>query len=271
MNCEKFQTVVSDLAHELLMEANEQAAALRHSDECGECAARLVDERNLTLGLRTLANDMKDATAAPQLEARMLAAFREQQNGKGVVVPIGLERRRTWYWAAAIAATLLLAFAIFVVRGNLSDKREQFAGNNPPKVSDGGVAKPEGRPKEVKGSSEGLEPKPPVQQSRPKRNDLAVVHKPKAITPRANLNNAVASTVASQTAAPVEVTTDFYPIGYTNTPNLQEGGQLLRVELPRAAVARFGLPVNMDRAGQRVKADVLVGSDGLAQAIRFVQ
>jgi len=85
------------------------------------------------------------------------------------------------------------------------------------------------------------------------------------------VNEAVASTVANQTAPAAEVMTDFYPIGYTNTPNLQEGGQLLRVELPRAAVARFGLPVNMDRAGQRVKADVLVGSDGLAQAIRFVQ
>lgn len=271
MNCEKFQTVVGDLAHDLLMEANEQAAALGHSDECSECAARLLDERNLTLGLRALANDMKEATAGPQLEAKMLAAFREQQNGKGVVVPIRVERRRTWYWAAAIAATLLVAFAIFVVQGNLANKRDQFAGNNPPKVTDGGVAKPIDRPTEVKVSSDGLEPTPLVPQPRPKRNDVAVVHKPKALAPRANLNNAVASTVATQPAAPVEVTTDFYPIGYTNTPNLQEGGQLLRVELPRASVARFGLPVNMDRAGQRIKADVLVGSDGLAQAIRFVQ
>ena len=29
--------------------------------------------------------------------------------------------------------------------------------------------------------------------------------------------------------------------------------------------------VNMDRYGERVKADVLMGADGLARAIRFVQ
>jgi hypothetical protein len=51
----------------------------------------------------------------------------------------------------------------------------------------------------------------------------------------------------------------------------QDGGQLVRVELPRSAMASFGLPVNLDRANERVKADVLVGSDGQARAIRFVQ
>jgi len=96
------------------------------------------------------------------------------------------------------------------------------------------------------------------------------VRKPKAVVGTLS-NQAVASTAANQSSRPVEAMTDFYPIGYVNTLNLQEGGQLLRVELPRTAVARFGLPVNMDRANQRVKADVLVGSDGLAQAIRFVQ
>jgi hypothetical protein len=273
MNCEKFQTVAGDLAHELLMEANEQAAALKHAGECEECAARLDDERSLTLGLRALASDMKEVSAPPQLEAKMLAAFRERQNGNGVVVPITpirSERRQSWYWAAAVAAALLMAFAIFAVRGNLSRKQDQLTNTDPVKVHDN--VKPKDQPMEVKGSVAGIEPKrlTPVSPS-PKRNDVAVGRKPKSLGPRANLNDAVASAAATQAALPAEVTTDFYPIGYTNTPNLQEGGQLLRVELPRAAVARFGLPVNMDRAGQRVKADVLVGSDGLAQAIRFVQ
>ena len=49
-----------------------------------------------------------------------------------------------------------------------------------------------------------------------------------------------------------------------------EGGQVLRVELPRSALLSFGLPMNPDRAGERVKADVLISSDGLPRAIRFV-
>jgi hypothetical protein len=36
-------------------------------------------------------------------------------------------------------------------------------------------------------------------------------------------------------------------------------------------MASFGLPVNMDRFGEKVRADVFVSADGFARAIRFVQ
>ena len=52
--------------------------------------------------------------------------------------------------------------------------------------------------------------------------------------------------------------------------NLDAGGQIVRVELPRTTMANFGLPVNMERSDERIKADVLLGVDGLAHAIRFV-
>lgn len=68
-----------------------------------------------------------------------------------------------------------------------------------------------------------------------------------------------------------EVTTQFLSLSYVSPVNLQDGGELVRVELPRSAMARFGLPVNIERYGERVKADVLVSADGLARAIRFVQ
>ena len=47
--------------------------------------------------------------------------------------------------------------------------------------------------------------------------------------------------------------------------------RVVRVELPRSALESFGLPMNMERAGERIKADVVVGHDGLARAIRFVR
>ena len=53
--------------------------------------------------------------------------------------------------------------------------------------------------------------------------------------------------------------------------SLQEGGQLVRVELPRSALVAFGLPMNVNRYDEKVKADVFFGSDGMARAIRFVQ
>ena len=68
-----------------------------------------------------------------------------------------------------------------------------------------------------------------------------------------------------------EIATDFVPLGDMNSVFLQDGGQIVRVKLRRSALVRFGIPVDMDRYNENVKADVLIGVDGLARAIRFVQ
>jgi len=68
-----------------------------------------------------------------------------------------------------------------------------------------------------------------------------------------------------------EITTEFIPLVRDAAFAQSEGAHLVRVELPRSALASFGIPVNADRAGDRVKADVLLGEDGTARAIRFVR
>jgi len=75
----------------------------------------------------------------------------------------------------------------------------------------------------------------------------------------------------STTSSNNEIATDFLPVTFGGAANLSEGGRMMRVDLPRSAMATFGLPVNMDRVNERVKADVLVGVDGLPHAIRFVR
>src|SRR5207248_5086866 len=67
-----------------------------------------------------------------------------------------------------------------------------------------------------------------------------------------------------------EITTDFLPLTYGGLSQM-DGGQVVRVEVPRSALQSLGLPINVERAGERVKADVLVGNDGVARAIRFVR
>ena len=68
-----------------------------------------------------------------------------------------------------------------------------------------------------------------------------------------------------------EVATDFIPLMQGGQYAQAEEGHLVRVELPRSALASFGLPVNAEANGGRVKADVLMGQDGIARAIRFVR
>ena len=48
-----------------------------------------------------------------------------------------------------------------------------------------------------------------------------------------------------------------------------EDGAIVRVGMERASLAAFGLPVNEDEASDWIQVDLLVGSDGSAQAIRL--
>ena len=45
---------------------------------------------------------------------------------------------------------------------------------------------------------------------------------------------------------------------------------LVRVELPRSAMIALGLDVSADRAEELVEADVMLGSNGMARAVRFL-
>jgi hypothetical protein len=69
-----------------------------------------------------------------------------------------------------------------------------------------------------------------------------------------------------------EVTTEFLPLLYGSVPATNV--QVVRLAVPRSALASFGLaPLEaLDRASTgTVLADVLVGDDGLARAVRFVR
>jgi hypothetical protein len=74
---------------------------------------------------------------------------------------------------------------------------------------------------------------------------------------------------SSNNEAPREFVTQFYPImqGVELIP--LEGGQVVRVRMPRSNLTPLGIPFNQERANETIKADVLV-SNGLARAIRLV-
>ena len=70
-------------------------------------------------------------------------------------------------------------------------------------------------------------------------------------------------------ATPREIVTDFFPL--MDVPLPFGRGEILRVNLPADAMRTVGLPVHEDRLMDRVQADVLVGEEGMARAIRFVR
>lgn len=74
---------------------------------------------------------------------------------------------------------------------------------------------------------------------------------------------------AAQPPQAHEVVTDFFPL--MNPAPSFERGEMLRVQLPAAAMRTVGLPVREEHLGDLVQADVLVGEEGMPRAIRFVR
>jgi len=99
---------------------------------------------------------------------------------------------------------------------------------------------------------------------------IAPVYRAVKKPPPRTLRAGVRKRPNTKTAAlPREIMTDFIPMTYD--PHPIERGRVVRVRLPRTALAAFGLPVNEQQAEQPIRADVVLGEDGLARAIRFIE
>jgi hypothetical protein len=205
---------------------------------------RRFDEETLTSGLKALAEEMDLLDAPPEVEQKLRLAFRARK----VVVPVW--RRSAPYWlAAGIAAVLLIAITVIALRSRTETPRQLKAKQTEqPQIKEQPAVVEEPKVDH---------PQPPQQQ--------VIARKPRRPATRRARNGEVANHVNR------EIATDFMPLGYLNPATLQDGGRIVRVELPRSTLVNFGLPVNMDRYHEKVKADVLLGVDGLAHAIRFVK
>ena len=290
MNCKNFEAVISDLAREQMLEASQRESALSHAEECKACAGLLEDERALTGGLRSLAASMKVLEAPAPVEANLLAKFRERvamAESAPVVIrmPQRAARWQRWY-PHAVAAAVLLMFAI----GGASMLRSRDRETSPSRPntlasSNNGNTTLQATPvssnatlaAETSGDVENQtiasagDDTNADRGRKLSRNEVAAIM---GATPRRPAyQNVPRSSInkSGMTSTSGEIATDFMPVSYGDNLNDIDNGRIVRVEMPRSALAQFGLPVNMDRAGERIKADVLIGDDGMARAIRFVR
>ncbi len=65
---------------------------------------------------------------------------------------------------------------------------------------------------------------------------------------------------------------DFYALSYAGDPNETErGGRIVRVDVSRSTLFAMGVDVPLENETDTVKADLLIGSDGVTRAIRLVR
>ena len=191
-----------------------------------------------------LAAQWRENNAPPSsLEARMLGEFRKKHQ------PAPKSRVRILWPLMAAAAAL----AIAAVTGAFTNR-----------------PKPDPNPVAVQ-----MSPIESVQQPTPPTLPppvIAAAIKPAPIVrhkaspkPKA----APSPVIPVENASTREVYTDFYPL--EEGPLRIDRGSVVRVRVPRSAMFKVGLPVNMNRLNDSIQADLVLSEDGIARAVRFVQ
>ncbi|HZS52179.1 MAG TPA: hypothetical protein VFA54_15030 [Bryobacterales bacterium] len=243
MNCQDFEAIVNDLARDQLILVADRARALVHTETCARCAARLADERMLTAELRALAAGSESQEAPAPVEEALLRAFRRQKAASGAVAAKG----RAWVGAVAVGALaaamlILLALTIPALRRN---------------------GPPEPKP------AEGLrETKPPRKQ----RIEVAEA-------PVIDDSMLAGDETAAAQLLPIDLTAGllnsaldvFVPLHYGETLSDLDGDRVVRVELPYSALISLGVSMDEDAGNDGIEADLLLGDDGLAHAIRLIR
>src|ERR1700730_10787412 len=224
MNCQRFADLVNDIAREQILEVSVRSEALEHSSECEHCALRLEDELAMTLRLRNFADSFESAGAPARIETQLLAAFMSQPR-------VGSERpfisqQRYWpkYWVAAIAAMLLVVFALSMFRWRQSAPAVEKTNA----VSVARAGSPTGPVASPPAPTTGRDDQ--AQLSVPRKRTLAARHTSRGATP---------ITKQPKSSAPTgnnEIATDFLPVTYGGVANLADGGRMVRVQLPRSAM-----------------------------------
>jgi hypothetical protein len=254
MNCSRFETLVQDVARECLAEEAVRAQAVEHAASCPSCAQRLAAERALTAIFKFAASEKEDAP--PRIEAALISSFRERHAGPTRGVPLWFMSRRSSLLrvSAALALVgLLLAAAYIQIR--------HFAGQA------GTRSAIQSMPESLAGRS-----LPAAKESAPERALKQAPIAPAVAHMKAapSMNRRPPSDAQKDAAAP-EIATDFIALTSAAELSSMESGQLVRVLLPRSSLASFGLPFNQELREKPIAAQVLIGQDGVARAIRFLR
>jgi hypothetical protein len=246
MSCQQYEGDLVDLARTELAEGDAADCVRRHLEACEACAARFERERQLTGGFRTLSA----ATTVPPndvAERRLMTAFasaRQASPSPDRVATIG----RWTVWAAAACIFFFVgAWAAVEWRAR--------------------TALPQGTPTSAQASLPAA-----AEQAKPVRRVESPVPALGPIvseTRRTPASRAVRSALRNELPQEADRLAGFIPLPAADGLPGFDSGMIVRVALPTASLPAFGLAIAPE-ATQTVNADLLVGQDGQARAIRLV-
>jgi hypothetical protein len=251
MKCRDFELMARDLARDR-SDGVDHERALAHAESCDRCATRLINEQVLSYGVRAVMADIVDAAPSPRIETALLAAFNAHfaERAASTFPSPRLGRRpRLSFRMAFVFASLLLLISIpsafwFHSRSLIGVPEvisQQASAGSIPLLS---AVQPAG-----------VKTRPGAATSQKQKSKRI---------PGVNHRNII------ETKAREEVT-EFLPLADGEDLTSLDAAQVVRVELPVSALMDLGLRVGPEISSGQVKADILLGHDGSARAIRFVR
>jgi hypothetical protein len=262
MNCKDFEETVVELVRGEIMEAGDRQAGLSHIADCRRCATRLAAETRLNAALRGLRLGDATLAAPPAIENSLMNAYRSWQNGSVVSQAHNVKESRRWMLAAAAIVIAALGVALGARRwsSNTVPPTSKIPSVTPSQPNQKELPEPphsgftaSSQPAEANTTTGA--PARPVRRSQPVE-----------ITRRFADSSLSMDVIADRPPAD----TDFLPLTFNRDQQPLESGQVVRVAIPRGALISYGLPVNPARSNEAITAEVLLGQDGQARAIRLV-
>lgn len=249
MNCQDFDKIVTELADYQPMLSAARDAGVSHAAWCADCARKLVDTRAVSASL-LVAAAAETETAPSTVKANLLAAFAEQarQHSASNVVQIAEQRTRRWPLVAGLTVAAAAAILLAVILPMWQRASRETA---PPIKA--AVTSP---------APNNVNPVAPIGIEPPA---VAIVKKkPNAI------RKAKLQPVRGYQTVAAKSRDEYVPLTYLAKTTAIDTGTIVRVRLSRAALVSLGLPVN-ENTSDSVSAEVVMGDDGVARAIRLVQ
>jgi len=250
------------------MESAARDDALKHARHCRPCRLRLAAEQDLNEALAAAAAAEVEC-APPSVKLAVQKAVAEQaafaaasNQSAGNIDSVAARSRRFVRAAAAALLILFAAAAYYMFRsGNGSTQTPTTSEVAPPQSDAGDPVKPAELPPR-RGPGMEAERTPERRASGMRRKERLAVR-----LASSRGDNHASEPDAMESGA----MTDYIPLTYLDRATAIESGQVMRVRVPLSTFISLGVPINAQRAGELVNAEVVVGDDGVQRAIRLIR
>jgi hypothetical protein len=259
----------------------EDRGLLDHLQRCRQCSESIRQERELEEALGLLRQDLRRESPPAHAEERLLGSFRASRTKppapsadrfrSGVPGWIrAAPKRRLAAMAAGVLLISLLVREVSEYRQGSSEMRLSpgSVGELTSEVKEQAAAIPESAAAEANSATASIEPAP----ASPVSEEQAAPPRRRGRTPGRKTGSQIAAIpgISGQQDRDRSEEEAFLPTMFLVETDGPFELQLIRVELPRRAMRSFGLAVDSRDLDRPVKADLLVGPDGLTRGIRFV-